>query len=128
MMFSPFLLLKHLSLAKLSQMKVQDQVHSESVPTNLLKRNWIMPDIEISINGYLKLLNNLKPGKTAGPQYWPLIRPKLLKKLGMELAPIIKVILKISLQTDKLLTYWNRANIIYTGFEISCKLSPPDTT
>ena len=57
-----------------------------------------MPEIDISINGILKLLNNLKPGKAAGPDS---IRPILLKELKVELAPIIKVIFERSLQTGK---------------------------
>ena len=92
------------SLALLSQMKLQDlvdkgQVNPESVPQNTLNSNRIMPDIDISINGILKLLNSLKPGKAAGPDS---IRPILLKELRVELAPIIKVIFERSLQTSKL--------------------------
>ena len=85
-------------------MKLQDlvdkgQVNPESVPQNTLNSNRIMPDIDISINGILKLLNNLKPGKAAGPDS---IRPILLKEFRVELAPIIKVIFERSLQRGKL--------------------------
>ena len=66
-----------------------------------------MPQIEISYNGILKLLNNLKPGKAAGPDK---IRPLILKKLRVELAPIIKVIFEQSLETGKLPADWCRAN------------------
>ena len=67
-----------------------------------------MLDIDISINGILKLLNNLKPGKAAGPDS---IRPILLKELRVELAPIIKVIFERSLQTVKLPADWCKANV-----------------
>ena len=67
----------------------------ESVPQNTLNSNRIMPDIDISINGILKLLNNLKPGKAASLDSK---RPILLKELRVELAPIIKVIFERSLR------------------------------
>ena len=67
-----------------------------------------LPQIEISINGILKLLYNLKPGKAAGPDK---IRPLILKELRVELAPIIKVIFEPSLETGKLPTDWCKANV-----------------
>ena len=67
-----------------------------------------MPDIDISINGILKLLNNLKPGKAASLDSK---RPILLNELRVELAPIIKVIFERSLQTGKLPADWCKANV-----------------
>ena len=49
-----------------------------------------MPEIDISLNGLLKLRHNLKPGKEAGPDK---LKPLLLRELRDEIAPIIKVIL-----------------------------------
>ena len=43
-----------------------------------------MPEIEIDLNGVLKLLANLKPGKAAGPDD---IKPVLLKELRSKIAP-----------------------------------------
>ena len=88
-----------LSLTRLSQMKPQklvDQgnVNTDTIPAECLNRNRLMPNIQISVNGILKLLNNLKPSKAAGPDS---IRPIMLKELRVELAPIIKVILERSL-------------------------------
>ena len=85
-------------------MKVQDLVDegslpSESVQDSNLNSIPVMPDIEISLNGLLKLLKNLKPGKAAGPDK---LKPLLLKELRDEIAPIIKVIFEKSLQTGKL--------------------------
>ena len=67
-----------------------------------------MPDIEISLNCVLKLLNNLKPGKAAGQDC---IQPILQTELRVELSPIIKVIFERSLETSKLPVNWFRANI-----------------
>ena len=48
---------------------------SGSVPDTNLSSVPVMPDLEISLNGILKLLKNLKPGKAAGPdQLKPLVR------------------------------------------------------
>ena len=77
-------------------MKLQDMVNdgkvsTDTVPQNSRNQNQTMPDIEISIKGSLKLLENLKPGKAIGPYK---IRPLILKELRTELEPIIKVIFK----------------------------------
>ena len=103
-----------LSLSRLAQMKVQDLVDegslpSESVQDSNLNSVPIMPDIEISLNGLLKLLKNLKPGKAAGPNK---LKPLLLKELRDEIAPIIKVIFEKSLQTGKLPSEWVTANVM----------------
>ena len=68
-----------------------------------------MPEIDISLNGLLKLLHNLKPGKAAGPDT---LKPLLLRELRDEIAPIIKVIFDRSLQTGKLLADWTKANVM----------------
>ena len=86
--------------------KKKKKKQPESVPQNTLNSNRIMPDIDISINGILKLLN--KPGKATGPDS---IRPILLKELRVELAPIIKVIFEKSVQTGKLPADWCKANV-----------------
>ena len=70
-----------LSLSRLAQMKLQDMVDEGkmspgTVPQTFRNKNQTMPQIEISINGILKLLYNLKPGKAAGPDK---IRPHYLE-------------------------------------------------
>ena len=75
-------------------MKVQDLVDEgrlspEPVPDPYLNTVPAMPEIEISLNGLLKL--HLKPGKAAGLDK---LKPLLLKQLREEIAPIIKAILK----------------------------------
>ena len=79
-----------------------------TVPQTFRNKNQTMPQIEISINGILKLLYNLNPGKAAGPDK---IRPLILKELRVELAPIIKVIFERSLETGKIPTDWCKANV-----------------
>ena len=104
-------------------MKLQDMVDEGkmspgTVPQTFRNKNQTMPQIEISTNGILKLLYNLKPGKAAGPDK---IRPLILKELRVELAPIIKVIIERSLETGKLPTDWCKANVtpIYEGCQKS---------
>ena len=103
-----------LSLSRLAQMKVQDLVDEgsippESIPDPYLNSTPVMPDIDISLNGLLKLMKNLKPGKAAGPDK---LKPLLLKELRDEIAPIIKVIFDKSLQTGTLPTEWLTANVM----------------
>ena len=89
--------------------KVDDgKLSPGAVPQNFLNKNPTMPQIEISINGIPKLLNNLKPGKAAGPDK---IRPLMLKELHVELTPNIEVIFERSLETGKLPADWCRANV-----------------
>ena len=95
-----------LNLSRLTQMKLQDmvdigRVSPDTVRENSQNKNQTMPDIEISLNGILKLLFNLKPFKAAGSDK---IRPQILKEFRVELAPIIKVIFERSLETGKLPT------------------------
>ena len=76
-------------------MKLQDmadcgKLSSESLPPGVLKPTPIMDDFSISVAGILKLLQNLKPEKAAGPDR---LKPLLLKELSEEIAPIIQVII-----------------------------------
>ena len=67
-----------------------------------------MPEININLNGILKLLSNLQPHKAAGPDE---IRPIVLRELRTEIAPIIQLIFGKSLATGKLPSDWTRANV-----------------
>ena len=62
----------------------------------------------VSLNGILKLLNSLKPGKAAGPDK---LRPLWLKELRAEIAPIVKVIFQKTLETGQIPAEWCRANM-----------------
>lgn len=94
-------------------MKLQDLVDEGRVdpctePNNISNQATTLTDIEISTNGILKLLFNLKPGKAAGPDR---LRPLLLKELREEIAPIVRVIFERSLQTGKLPADWCKAYV-----------------
>ena len=102
-----------LSLARLAHMKVQAMVDCGKIspgpnyqgPQTSVPK---MPTFEISINGIIKLLGNLKPGKAAGPDK---IRPLILKELKEEISPIIQVIFERSIETGKLPIEWCQAYV-----------------
>ena len=54
------------------------------------------PEINITCAGVLKLLQKLKPNKATGPDN---IRPKILKELAAEIAPILTIIFRRSLES-----------------------------
>ena len=80
----------------------------DAVPAGVLSSSPKMEEFSISINGILKLLQNLKPFKAAGPDR---LKPLLLKELRDEIAPIIQIIFERSIQTGKLPTDWSRAQV-----------------
>ena len=106
---------KHkMSRIGLAKMRVQDLktaggLPSDTIPDLQQDTTTKMPEIEISKNGLLKLLKNLKPGKAAGPDR---LKPLLLRELREEIAPIIKIIFDRSLQTGKLPADWVKANVM----------------
>ena len=67
-----------------------------------------MPEIDINLNGIIKLLSNLQPDKAAGPDEK---KPTVLMELRMEIAPVIKMIFEKSLATGKLPSDWTKANV-----------------
>ena len=102
-----------LSLSRLCKMQIQDMADSgtlrhDAVPAGILNSNPIMEEFTISCNGILKLLQNLKPFKAAGPDK---LKPLLLKELREEIAPIIQIIFERSLQTGKLPADWCKAQV-----------------
>ena len=83
-------------------MQIQDMadcgtLRHDAVPVGILNSNPKMEQFTISCNGILKLLQNLKPLKAAGPDK---LKPLLLKALREEIAPIIQIIFERSLQTQ----------------------------
>ena len=58
-----------------------------------------MPEINIDLDGGLKLLSKLNPVKAAGPD---LIKPIVLKELRVAIAPVICLLFERSLQTGEL--------------------------
>ena len=58
-----------------------------------------MSEIHVTENGVLKLLKDLNISKAAGPDG---IRPRVLKELSSELAPILTLLFKASLHQQSL--------------------------
>ena len=82
------------------------KVELDSLPADTLSPNPAKEEFSVSVEGVLKLLSNLKPGKAAGPDK---IKPLLLRELRVEIAPILQIIFKQSLQSGKLPADWCRA-------------------
>ena len=111
---SVFIPKEPLSLSRLALMRVQDLkkaggLPSDTTPDSLQDSVTNMPEINISGNGLMKLLQNLKPGKAAGPDK---LKPLLLRELREEIAPIIQIIFDRSLKTGKLSADWMKANVM----------------
>lgn len=96
------------SCSQLTQMKVQEPVDSgrmdsTTVPPEFQTIEPLLSHMDISVNGILKLLNNLKLGKAADPDK---LRPLLLKELHVLIAPITKVIFGKTLGTGEIPADW----------------------
>ena len=80
----------------------------DSLPKLLPCNHPLIEDIHISTPGILKLLTELNPNKATGPDEIP---PKILKELAPEVAPILTLIFKSSLNTGQLPQDWKTANV-----------------
>ena len=101
------------NLKQLCQQKVQDLQESghyisENVPSEARNKYTSITDIDISVNGIMKLLQGLKPDKAPGPDH---IRPLPLLKLCREVARILHVIFSKSLTEGSLPCDWLKANV-----------------
>ena len=67
-----------------------------------------MDNINITLNGILKLLDNLQPHKASGPDQ---IHGKILKECKDEIAPILQIIFEKSLLSGQLPKDWKNANV-----------------
>ena len=65
-------------------------------------------ELHITENGVLKLLQRLNPNKASGPDN---IRPRILKELSSEIAPILTIIFNTSLATGEVPSDWRSANV-----------------
>jgi hypothetical protein len=72
------------------------------------KPNKTAPDINITCAGVERLLERLKPHKASGPDR---IRPRILKELSSEVAPILTMIFNKSLATGQIPPSWRDANV-----------------
>ncbi|XP_074658625.1 uncharacterized protein LOC141911535 [Tubulanus polymorphus] len=67
-----------------------------------------MGDINIQTRGVEQLLKNLKPGKAAGPDN---IKPRILKELATDVAPILTLIYQRSYNNSEVPEDWRNANV-----------------
>jgi len=67
-----------------------------------------MPNIEVTAFGVQKLLSNLDPKKSVGPDE---ISPRILKESSEEISPVLTSIFNQSLSTGEILDDWLIANI-----------------
>ena len=75
------------------------------------KNNKKYPDIEdihISVDGVEKLLNDLNPHKSMGPDG---LHPKVLRQLSSTIAPILQLIFQTSVKTGQVPSDWKKANV-----------------
>ena len=100
--------LKQLCLQKVQDLQDSGHYSPENVSTDFQNAHRNMKEIHISVNGIIKLLQGLKPDKAPGPHR---IKPLLLQKLCLEIAPIMKVIFSRSLDDGSLPPDWFKANV-----------------
>ena len=82
---------------------------NNDVPPVNLPRYPNMDNIEFTTQGIVKLLQKLKPGKSAGPDNIP---TRILKEYALHIAPVLQVIYTQSYQTGILPTDWLTANVV----------------
>ena len=99
--------LSPLALGQLCTQTIQGLFH-DNLPDDLKSPCPSMLEINIDLNGVLKLLSELNPGKAAWPN---LIKPIVLKELRVEIAPVICLLFERSLQTGQLPVEWTKAQI-----------------
>ena len=102
-----------LKLSQLTRMEVQDFVddgilNPSHIPSKTLSSVPQMPNISVSLNGVLKLLKDLNPHKTAGPDQ---LKPIVLQRLQDVIAPVLQVIYQKSLDTGRVSNDWNTAYV-----------------
>ena len=67
-----------------------------------------MPEIDITVEGIIKLLNNLDVSKAAGPDNIP---NRILKLTAKQIAPVLQFIFKQSYDQGLLPEDWRKANV-----------------
>ena len=74
-------------------------LHPSQMPGETLSSVPHMPNITVSLNVILKLLNDLNPHKAAGPDK---LKPIVLPRLREVIAPVLQVIYQKSLDTSRM--------------------------
>ena len=78
------------------------------IPSKTLSSVPQMPNITVSLNGVLKLLNDLNPHKATGPEQ---LKRIVIQRLRDVIAPVLQVIYKKSLDTGRVSNDWNTAYV-----------------
>ena len=68
----------------------------------------VIEDIDITLNGIVKLLNDLNPTKSHGSDN---LSPKVLRELVIEFWPLLLLIYRKSLHTSEVPEDWRKANV-----------------
>ena len=68
-----------------------------------------MPPITVHVNGVTKLLSDIKPYKSSGPDGIPAF---LLKEVALQLAPPLTLVFQASLNQQKLPSDWKVAHVV----------------
>ena len=67
-----------------------------------------MPDIKVTAEGVLKLLQKLNTNKATGPDMLP---ARIMKELAAEISPLLAIIYQKSLDTGTIPKNWKTANV-----------------
>ena len=81
---------------------------STCMPSINKSYNCSLPPLQITTDGVLKLLQNIKVNKSCGPDNIPNI---MLKECAVQLAPALSEIFQLSLDSGELPTDWLQANV-----------------
>ena len=79
-----------------------------------------MPDIEVTRVGVTKLLKNLKPHKSTGPDG---ISAKVLKETADQISPAVTLLFQASLRQGRIPCAWKKA-LVVPIYKKGCKSSP----
>ena len=88
--------------------KITESEFESNCKLSIKSKYQTMPDITITCEGIAKLLLSLNPNKAAGPDE---IKPRVLKELATEIAPILTIIFQISLESGVVPSDWKTGRV-----------------
>ena len=88
--------------------KITESEFESNCKLTIKSKYQTMPDITTTSEGIAKLLLNLNPSKAPGPDE---IKPRVLKELATEIAPILTIIFQISLESGVVPSDWKTARV-----------------
>ena len=92
-----------------SSESVSEEEFSKSYPMPTTEDQFpVIEDIDITLNGIVKLLKDLNPTKSPGPDN---LSQKVLKETANEVGPLLLLIYRKSLQTSEVPEDWRKANV-----------------